>query len=67
MFIVRADGNAKIGAGHMMRCLTIADALSAQRNESKEILFVCGDEQSAELAGNRGYNCLLYAADASDE
>ena len=66
MFIVRADGNAKIGAGHMMRCLTIADALSAQRNESKEILFVCGDEQSAELAGNRGYKVFVLESESGN-
>ncbi len=27
MLIVRADGNAKIGAGHLMRCLTIGEAV----------------------------------------
>ena len=26
MFLFRADGNASVGAGHVMRCLSIADA-----------------------------------------
>ena len=62
MLVVRADGNAKIGAGHLMRCLTIADAvrrLSAREdvnaNGSKEIMFICADEDSARLARDRGY------------
>lgn len=58
MFIIRADGNAKIGAGHMMRCLTIADALGRQMEDGRKILFVCADGQSAELARNRGYEAF---------
>lgn len=58
MFLIRADGNAKIGAGHLMRCLTIADELSKLIG-SREILFVCADEQSAELAAGRGYETFV--------
>ena len=26
MFYIRADGNTKIGMGHVMRCLSVAEA-----------------------------------------
>lgn len=62
MILIRADGNAKIGAGHLMRCLTIADELR-KLVDSREILFVCADPQSAELARKRGYDALVLRSD----
>lgn len=61
MFIIRADGNAKIGAGHLMRCLTIAEALrevlcrEAGSKAEDEILFVCAHEDSAKLVEEHGF------------
>lgn len=66
MFIIRADGNAKIGAGHLMRCLTIGEALRRRMTaqytlqgqaarDSEEILFLCADEESAEFARRHGF------------
>ena len=51
-FIFRADGNAKIGVGHIMRCITIAEAL---RIDAENICFVCSDEESAHVAEGYGY------------
>lgn len=65
MFLIRADGNSKIGAGHLMRCLTIADALKGHVS-GREILFVCADGQSAELAQSRGYNAFVLRSDPQD-
>ena len=65
MFLIRADGNAKIGAGHLMRCLTIADALG-EYVSSREIRFVCADGQSAELAQSRGYEAYILESDPQD-
>ena len=62
MFLIRADGNAKIGAGHLMRCLTIADELH-RYVDSGEILFLCADEQSAQLAQDRGYEAFVLGSD----
>ncbi len=54
MFIIRADGNAKIGAGHLMRCLTIADAIR-RLPDAPKILVLCADAESAKLASDRGF------------
>ena len=56
MLIIRADGNAKIGAGHLMRCLTIAEAVRDCAGWKKdEILFVCADEDSAGMVEAHGF------------
>lgn len=52
--VIRADGNANIGAGHLMRCLTIAKAMRNRQSESK-IVFLCADGQSAELVKEHGF------------
>lgn len=59
MYLIRADGNAQIGAGHLMRCLTIADALP----EKQQVYFLCADNQSAELARSRGYRAAAFGTD----
>jgi len=52
MFVIRGDGNAHIGAGHLMRCLTIADALAHRTSGQADIMFICGDDQSGQLAAD---------------
>lgn len=62
MLIVRADGNAKIGAGHLMRCLTVAEA--AREQDAKQNIFVlCADEASAQLAMSRGFQAGVLHTD----
>lgn len=53
-YIFRADGNSKIGVGHIMRTLTIATALRKQL-EADPILFICADEDSAAVVESRGF------------
>lgn len=65
MFVIRADGNAKIGAGHIMRCLTIAEALAKQGHQ-EEILFFCADAQSAELVKDHGFKAFVLETDYRD-
>lgn len=57
--IIRADGNARIGAGHLMRCLTIAEEI----RDKDSVVFWCADEASAELAGSRGYRVHVLGTD----
>lgn len=60
MFIIRADGNAKIGAGHLMRCLTIGEALFSRQ---EDVLFLCADEDSALLVERHGFRVEVLHAD----
>lgn len=58
MVIIRADGNGTIGMGHVMRCLSIADALCKQ----EEVLFVTACQECVSVIQGRGYEvvCLEY-------
>ncbi len=49
MLFIRADGNARIGAGHLMRCLTIAKQVKT------EVRFLCADGDSAAFVEKKGY------------
>ncbi len=59
--IVRADGNARIGVGHLMRCLTIVSALSASEREG--VLFLCAEEGSAEMVVEHGFDAKVLHSD----
>jgi UDP-2,4-diacetamido-2,4,6-trideoxy-beta-L-altropyranose hydrolase len=50
----RADASLQMGTGHVMRCLTLADALAAQ---GADCLFVCREHQGnlIEQIRNKGY------------
>ncbi|MCI9336336.1 MAG: UDP-2,4-diacetamido-2,4,6-trideoxy-beta-L-altropyranose hydrolase [Lachnospiraceae bacterium] len=63
-YYFRADGNAATGAGHLMRCLTIADELqNVPGTESADICFLCADETSGALAEAGGYRTLVLHTD----
>ncbi len=57
--VIRADGNAEIGAGHLMRCLAIADEI----RERERVVFWCADESGATQARARGYKALALGTD----
>lgn len=63
MYIIRADGNARIGAGHLMRCMTIADELKKSEGQEDPVLFLCGEEQSAAMAAERGFQAEVLPKD----
>ncbi|MND44476.1 UDP-2,4-diacetamido-2,4,6-trideoxy-beta-L-altropyranose hydrolase [compost metagenome] len=56
--VFRTDASLEIGSGHVMRCLTLADALSEKGAECK---FVCRAHfgHLADLIRARGHHCHL--------
>lgn len=62
MFLFRADGNPNIGAGHIMRCLSIADAAFAV---GIPCLFVMADEIFVSTIAGRGHQAAVLDTDYS--
>lgn len=56
MIFIRTDMNEKIATGHVMRCLSIADALKKQ---GEEVHFLLADEQAQNLIQSRGYESIV--------
>lgn len=56
MILFRADGNPDIGTGHIMRCLSLADAL---REQDQEITFITAEPYFQRLVETRGYPCTV--------
>lgn len=63
MFFIRADGNSRIGMGHIMRCLSIADALG-KRGEKP--VFLTASRESLPIITGRGFEAKLIGADKAD-
>ncbi len=53
---IRTDMNETIATGHMMRCLSIADAL---QEKGWETVFLTADEKPLELLERRGYKAIV--------
>lgn len=60
MIYIRADANPNIGMGHIMRCLSIADAASTF---DKRIVFILADNIVQSLVESRGYKTVILASD----
>ena len=63
MILFRADGNAQIGSGHIMRCLSIADAFKRKKTDCK---FVLADKTFKPLIEDRGYSVHVLETDYRD-
>lgn len=62
--VFRADASLAIGSGHVMRCLTLADALAGRGHRCH---FLCRDDEGhlGQVIGERGYGLTLLGG-ASD-
>ena len=56
MLYIRADMNKQIATGHIMRCLSIADAF---RTIGESVIFMLADEQAVDLLKQRGYDAVV--------
>lgn len=65
MFYIRADGNSVIGMGHIMRCMSIADA-ATQTDINNKPVFITACEEGAQMIKDRGYDVILFDTDYQD-
>lgn len=63
MILFRTDGNSEIGTGHIMRCLSLADAFRAL---GEEAVFAAADETMKWLIEKRGFQCFVLGTDYRD-
>lgn len=63
MVVIRADANSKIGMGHVMRCLSVVDALVKCR---EEVLFVTADDTPVPLLTKKGIPYRVLHTDYAD-
>ena len=63
-WVIRADASVHIGAGHVMRCLTLAQQI--REEGSNEVAFICRNEPGhlASLIREQGYCVTLLPADS---
>lgn len=60
MLAIRADMNQTIATGHVMRCLSIADAA---KKSGKEVTFLLADDNGCRLIASRGYRYIVLGTD----
>ncbi len=65
MYYFRADGSAATGAGHLMRCLTVAQELQKRTEQPEEICFLCAEKASAELLQSYDMPVKILGTDPS--
>ena len=60
---IRADMNSEISTGHVMRCLSVADAA---KRMGKKAVFITADDQPKELIESRGHKCIVLGTEWND-
>ncbi len=62
MIIIRADAGPKIGAGHIMRCLSVAESL---KRKNEEVVFISADDHAKKIVEEKDFDCLVLGTDSS--
>ncbi|MCR5719079.1 MAG: UDP-2,4-diacetamido-2,4,6-trideoxy-beta-L-altropyranose hydrolase [Lachnospiraceae bacterium] len=60
MLYIRADGNATIGTGHIMRCLSVAEAYRINKGH---VYFILADDSVRDLITGLNYPCMVLGTD----
>ena len=60
MILIRADANEIIGAGHLMRCLSIARAFA---DKGEDVRFITADHKGDSLIHSRGFESLCMVSE----
>ena len=63
MLYIRVDGNAEIGTGHVMRCLSIA---SKERNSGGECVFITADFEMIPVIEEQGFSTICLNSTWND-
>ncbi len=63
MVFFRADGNSKIGAGHVMRCLSIASAI---KELHEEVVFFSAETEFCDYIKGAGIENVVFKTDYRD-
>ncbi|MEE1305131.1 MAG: UDP-2,4-diacetamido-2,4,6-trideoxy-beta-L-altropyranose hydrolase [Agathobacter sp.] len=61
--IIRADGNSVIGAGHIMRCISIAKEMHRRGNKCT---FIISDTSFEQIIRDNGLNAVVLDSDYRD-
>ena len=64
MIAIRVDANEYIASGHVMRCLSIADALFSL---GEDVVFITADDNAKQIIDKRGFNTVILNSDWSDK
>lgn len=65
MLYIRVDGNSDIGMGHVMRCLSIAEAIT-QLNQECVPIFITADEGCRALIEEKGFKNIVLHTNYKD-
>ena len=63
MLYIRTDMNVQIATGHVMRCLSIADAT---RELGEKVIFLLADNHAVEYITERGYETIVLGTKWDD-
>lgn len=62
-FVIRVDGCATMGGGHIMRCLTLA---KAAQGRGHKVTFVCAQNELTNLVSNAGFDLVSLSPQEFD-